>query len=191
MGPFATAAELLEWTGMPATAFPDLARIQALLQSASDLIRTWTDQTLSYVAGDTVILPAADRDTLLLPERPVVGVTSVVVDGLTLDPTTYQWDSAGRLMQIGYPNPMGSGTGVWWSWGATVEYDHGYAQTDPVWGELRAICMEMAWRAFTGPSGQAEGFGGLDTETIGFATGMFISQAEQARLWSLGRLGVG
>jgi hypothetical protein len=53
-GPFATAQELCEWTGMPVP--DDLARTQALLDSASAAIRRFTGQTLSEVTSDIVTL---------------------------------------------------------------------------------------------------------------------------------------
>ncbi|MGH2374665.1 MAG: hypothetical protein ACRDIC_14515, partial [bacterium] len=79
-GPFATATEFFEWTGLQVP--DDMARIQALLDAASAKIRRYTGQILSEVTADVVVVQPSDRPVLILPERPVTAVTTVLVSGV-------------------------------------------------------------------------------------------------------------
>ena len=82
MGPFATATEFAEFTGMTLPA--DLARLQSHLDMASSLIRAYCDQTLSFVTDDVVTVYPRASTLLTLPERPVTEVSDVDVDGTVI-----------------------------------------------------------------------------------------------------------
>lgn len=116
---------------------PDV--VDALLARASAAFRGATRQHISRVVDDTVTLDADGSWALLLPERPVTSVASVVVDGVTLtEGTDYEWSAAGVLKRLG-------------SWPAkyrsvVVTYTHGY---DPVPEDVQEAVAERAALAFT------------------------------------------
>src|SRR6266508_427193 len=137
MGPFATAAEFCEWTGLPVPS--DLARVQALLDSASAMIRGATGQTLSIVAGDTAILGPTGTFWLFLPQAPVTAITSITVDAVVLSPTKYVFTELGQVTRT---------DSQVWSDDATIVYDHGYAETTEEFKRIRTVCIEAVKRAY-------------------------------------------
>src|SRR6266498_5323583 len=106
-GPFSTATEFCEWTGIPLPS--DLSRLQALLDSASSLIRGYCGQTISQVIGDQVTvppaynlttgllnpLPRAEGEQILLPERPVTAITGLTTNGVAF--TAYSFTKEGII----------------------------------------------------------------------------------------------
>jgi hypothetical protein len=167
MGPFATAAEFCRWTGIPEP--PDLGRIQALLQSASSIIRGEVGQTLSLVQDDTVILTANWSYSIFLPEAPVNSITSITEDAVPF--TNYVFSQAGQITR---------GDGFVWDTDATVVYSHGYAESSSEFDQLRSICIQMVKRAYTyDERGQAVAQGGVPMETVMFPTAVFLTEQER------------
>jgi len=175
-GPFATATEFSEFTGLPIP--DDLARIQAHLEMASSIIRAYCDQVLSAVVNDVVTVYPTVSTFLSLPERPVTAVSQVMVDGVA----TTDYYLTPRGIRSGSVAAPGSA----WIKGATVTYSHGYGETVSEFGVLRTICIEAAARAIQGPTEGPE-FGGVAPETIGWATQIFLTQGEMAVLSSFRR----
>ena len=180
--PFATATELCEWIGLAVPS--DLARLQSILGSASAVIRSHCDQRLSEVTDDVVVLRASERTTLILPERPVTSILTVVANGVTLSPTT------------GYNFTLHSGTiaaeGTPWTYGATVTYSHGYAETTDGFEAIKTICMEAASRAYTlNERSASEAMGSTLMESAGYAPEIFLTQGEKWKLADFGKVGVG
>jgi hypothetical protein len=190
-GPFATASEFCEWTGMAVPS--DLSRLQALLESASALIRGETGQVLSKVTGDVLVVqpefdavfgrrnppPRAIGDVIYLPERPVTAVTMTVqavsftAFAFTLDGVVYRTD------------------GHWWDYPATITYDHGYAETSEAFRQVRAICIEAAARAFTlNERSASEAMGSTLMESAGYAPEVFLTEGERRSLPGL-MVGIG
>jgi len=172
-GPFAIATELAEWTGLALP--PDLSRLQALLDSASAIIRGHCYQTLSIVTGDVFTAYPTVSSFLSLPERPVTAVATVTVNGVAT--TAYYI----------VPRGIRSGTlqapGAAWTSGATVTYTHGYAESSEAFKAIKAVCIEMVKRAYTGDeSGQALSQGGFPVETAGFPTTLFLTQDNRLAL---------
>jgi hypothetical protein len=183
-GPFATATEFCEVTGL--TLPSDLSRLQALLQMASAEIRTFTGQTLSQVIDDVVVLEPVERTTLVLPERPVTAVDAVLVNGSVV--TDFYFTRAGLL----HRGSVTGTTGTNWSQGATVTYTHGYVETDDVWGTFRSVAIEAAKRAYTfDEDGISLTQGQVLTETVGFRTGVFLSTEDKMQLADYGKVLVG
>ena len=177
MGPFATATEFCEYTGIPVPT--DLARLQAILDLASAVIRAFCDQQLSYVANDQVTLQPIDRDTLILPERPVLGVSGVVAGGAAQ--TSYTWTRSGLLTRSAN-----------WVAGATVVYTHGYLETDPGFVAIRSVCMDAASRAFTlNERSASEAMASTLMESAGYSPEVFLTQGEMYRLADFGKVLVG
>lgn len=169
MGPFATATEFCEWTGIGIPS--DFARLQQLLDSASALIRGYTGQVLSQVAGDSVVVPATFADVLFLPQVPVTAISSITVDAVAF--TDFTFDETGEVFR---------GTGFWTE-PATVVYDHGYAEISSEFKAIRSVAIEMVKRAYTGDeSGTALALGGIPVETVGFPSALFLSASEALSL---------
>jgi hypothetical protein len=185
--PFATATELAQYMGLSEPV--DLARYQAHLGYASAAVRRFCGQSLSQVAADVVTLEPVDRDTLLLPERPVTAITTVVANGVTLSPSTdYRFTRAGRLI---------SGTllafGSDWTYGATVTYDHGYAETTDEFAAIKTVCLQIASRSLQRDERAVGEFNNTFsiTETAGYAPESFLTPGEKLQLWDLGKVLVG
>jgi hypothetical protein len=180
-GPFATATEFCEFTGLNVPT--DLARIQAHLEYASAVIRRFTGQTLSAVTADVVTLEGIDRPTLILPQRPVTAITSVVEDSITLAATDYTFTRSGLLKRESEAD---------WTDGATVTYDHGYAETDDEFAALRAICIEAASRAYTlNERSASEAMGATLMESAGYSPEVFLTIGEKWLLSDFGKVVTG
>lgn len=130
----------------------ELTYIANQLQKASGLVRSYTRQQISQTLNDVVTLPGNWGESIQLPQFPVTNVASVVVNGATLAPSTYQWDRYGNIRMNtgsfqpdygaslfggsnGFMGPAGSSDGPlpsgnsWMGPSAVivVTYDHGYA----------------------------------------------------------------
>jgi hypothetical protein len=189
-GPFATATEFCEWTGM---AIPsDLARLQQLLTSASAMIRGESGQTLSQVIGDVLIVqpeydatfgwrnpyPRASGGVIYLPEAPVTACT-IVVDAVSFTAFTFNADGVVQRTD-----------GKAWTKAATITYTHGFAETSEDFKTIKSICIEMVKRAYTGDErGTAFSQGGIPVETVGFPTALFITESERQSLPGLAAVG--
>lgn len=136
MGDFATTAELAEFAG---DAELDSPRGELLVQLAEGSVRNYTRQTLSFVEDDTVELRGGSL-RLVLPERPVIDVTQVFIDG---DEVTHF-----RLVRdVLYRGVMRS------YWGTaenliTVTYSHGFLNIPD---EIKAVVLQIATRARANP----------------------------------------
>lgn len=139
--PFATAADLAAVKGPV-----DDAAAAVALASASAVIRKWARQTISRVVDDTVRLRVLDCDELVLPQRPVVSVSEVAVNGLVLNDWVLSGD---RLLRAGgwhrlpgtttYPDP-----GL-----VQVTYTHGFEEIPD---DVRAVCLDLASATLANPS---------------------------------------
>jgi hypothetical protein len=181
--PFATATELCEWIGLAVPS--DLARLQSILGSASAVIRRYCDQRLSEVANDQVTLPPVSGSTLILPERPVTAVTSVLVNSA---PVTDYWFTSTGLLHRGSMVVPGSA----WVYGATVTYSHGYAEFTDGFMAIKTICMEAASRAYTlNERSASEAMGSTLMESAGYSPEVFLTEGEKRQLADLGKVGIG
>lgn len=149
MAQFATAADLAELLGETFDA-TRTAQANAALELASATIQGWTRQTIELVAGDTVTLRGTWDEELVLPQRPVVAVTAVSVDGTALTADDWRlWGSS--LVRVGYGNWAGPDVAV------AVTYSHGWAVIPDV---IRAVTMQIAVRLMANPGlVQAESIG--------------------------------
>jgi hypothetical protein len=191
--PFATAGELAQYIGN--TEPTDLARMQGFLASASAVIRKYAGQTLSQVVGDVVIvqpmyslttgqafpLPgAAYGATILLPQRPVTAIASIVANSVSV--TAFQFTSAGVITRT-------DGNG--WLYAATITYTHGFDETADEYAAIKNICIEAASRAYTlNERSASEAMGSTLMESAGYAPEVFLTEGEKAQL-QFGRAYVG
>ena len=184
--PFATAAEFSQFLGLPEPT--DLSRMQQHLEMASANIRRYTGQTLSTVAGDVVVLPALQRTSLVLPERPVTAIASVVANGVTLSSSTDYWFTRAGVLHSGTMTVEGT----FWSYGATVTYSHGYAEGSDEYEAIKSVCLEAAARAFTlNERSASEAMGSTLMESAGYAPEVFLTVGEKMLLADLGKVLVG
>lgn len=164
MTAFATEAELEAYTGTSI----DSTRATLLLDLATGAIRAYTGQTLSQVSGDVVTLPGTFDNALVLPERPVTAVTTVVVNDLTLAVNgDYVWPGSDVLLRgsriatpvVNGPDWLLGGFGDWGGPSAevVVTYTHGFA-TIP--SDIKGVCLALAARSLTSPDG-------VNSETVG------------------------
>jgi hypothetical protein len=177
--PFATAAELSQFIGNPEP--DDLSRMQLFLGLASSEIRRFTAQTLSEVAADVVTFPPTDWDRLILPERPVTAITSVLV-GVS-GYTNYRFTRAGVIHEL---------SGLEWTLGATVTYNHGYPEVSNEYQAVKGVCLEAASRAYTlNERSASEAMGSTLMESAGYAPEVFLTMGEKMLLSDFGSVLVG
>jgi hypothetical protein len=177
---FATASELEVYSG---GAIADTTRANALLGYATAVIQRFTGQILeSGMTTATFQLPG-DR-VLILPQRPVRAVTTVTVDGTAI--TDYVWERIGTLLRDRYRRPWAFSTSV------VVAYDFGYLSAEPEYQALKAICLDVAVRAWAlAKEPRFDEIGQSVSEAAGFAPESFLSVGEQRLLFDLGSVVVG
>jgi hypothetical protein len=120
-----------------------------LLALASGMVRRYTRQEITATAGDVVTLSGTWNQTIILPQRPVTAVISVVLNGA--NPSYNAWKLIHDELFIGtgsfqpdYGTSLWGGTGLWGPSGSSqgpqatgatwqgpqaevvVTYDHGY-----------------------------------------------------------------
>ena len=107
-------------------------------QVASAMVRSYTGQTLTALAGDLAVLEGTYGRRLLLRQRPVTAVAVVTIDGRTVE--DYRWTRRGWLCRLdGWGGPDAA---------VVVEYDHGYALAPD---DLRAVTETAAARLMVNP----------------------------------------
>lgn len=160
------------YTGRPFFTTADLAaRLQITLASsdptapllaqlASDAVREDVRLSVDQVSGDQITLWGDNGEILLLPERPVTAVTSVVLAGQALVPVTpnttsttlmYDWRPDGRLYRVVYGGSFYAGAlNFTWPAGVAVQitYSHGF-QVVP--SALKNVALELAAAAYSNP----------------------------------------
>jgi len=158
--PFFTAYDLAARLQIdPDTMNQDTATLFA--QLASDAVRADVRLQVDFVLDDVVTLYGDNSPTLMLPQRPVTDVTSVVFDGESLAPVTpdstagttsmYDWRPEGTLLRV-----TSSGNAwlpealCYWPRGVpvTVTYSHGW--TSPP-APMVSVALELAAAAYSNP----------------------------------------
>lgn len=149
----------------------DLSAIAAITD-ASNLFRSLSHQTISSVTDDVVELAGTWRRKLWLPERPVTGVKDVSItspwDAWTLPDVNLQITRRGQLIRTDWCD--------WCGPDATVHltYSHGYPVIP---GDVKAVVLSMASRAFSNPTGvlsrsigtYSESFAAADGSSLGLS----------------------
>src|SRR5690625_5065951 len=135
----------------------------------------WVYCVWHVVAGEveTITLDGTGTDTLLLPSRLVVDVTSVKVRGEELPKASYEWSTIGALRRLG---------NIWPDSYRSIEVDIKHGFTDM--SVLADVVSSIAARAKLDPTGvlasQRAG-----TQYVGFhsgATGGGLMASEKDRL---------
>jgi len=116
------------------------------LELASARARFLARQTLSLVTDDPFTLEAIGNGGVWLPERPVVAVSALSLNGVALVGSAYTWTD-GFLERVGYPGwgyPSAALTGL---------YTHGYVAGDQVLEQVALIVATIvASRVAAGPA---------------------------------------
>ena len=153
---FASAADLATYMQRDLSA-ADTASANLALDLATAAIQSYTGQTISTVAGDTITLDPPCGSRLFLPELPVTAVTSITIAGTllsTVTPDYYWYADTGSVLfassRWAVPQSV------------VVVYSHGYAVIPE---PIRAVCIELAAAMLNGaPTGDAAG---ISDESIG------------------------
>jgi hypothetical protein len=164
MASFASVAELQTSMGVTFTAGAAADQAQAKLDQATAEMKSYMHQDIAQ-ATETVTLDPEDRGVVMLPQFPVTAVTSMVVDGVTLNVTTdVDWYRSGILKR--------DNSATWGSRRQTivVNYTHGYV-TIP--DDLKSVCKARAERLLDNPTAVAN-------EQAGSYSGNYGPVAEEA-----------
>lgn len=196
MTQFASHDDLANRLGLTLTP-AEQTRADSLLTLASDLIADEAKQKIGLVSGEVLTMPGTIEESILLPERPVVSVESVALDGDALVEGT-DWylknDAIHRLAvvftqglgmaRLDAPYLLGSGIGFGWeSQTLEITYTHGYSEIP---GIVKAICLEAVVRVWVNPGSVArETVGNTSTvyDNMRFSpTGLLLTADERNRL---------
>lgn len=148
----------------------EAARVNAMLQDGSAIIRRYARENFIYVQQD-VIRMVSDSGTMVIPSRPVISINSVTAlsefPGIPdLNVTWYGFDGIDTLM---VPEPYVSGIinlpeywymNVWNRQSFDIDHTHGYTQTP---GEVLALLCNAIISELSTPTMSAT----LQGETIG------------------------
>lgn len=144
--------------------------IDTLLDRASRTVRVYTGQYIEEVVDDEVTITADLYGNLRLPQIPVTAVSSVVIDGDELDPSTYEWDVHGHITApLGDPFELNIVAG--WSAPVTVIYTHGYQFGEvPAPDDIRQIVADMIAARLQAPSGGTVKSAAVDDVRVDYDT---------------------
>jgi hypothetical protein len=183
----------------------DLASFQAIdpdwfLSAAGEVIRTACQWHIapSITVTDTVTI--APDGTIMLPSLYVTGVQFVAINGVEIDPSTYQPHQAGYITWYptrggGVPSGYPGGFSEWSLWPlqsdtpfnaypspvaqyADVTYTHGYPELPAA---VKTVGLELVTRAMEMPSGIAKNLT-AGPYSIGLGTLGLVLSDEERRL---------
>jgi hypothetical protein len=180
--PLATVADLAALLGRTFTPEQEL-QAQALLDQASSVIRAYVRLDITQATTtDTFTMRRADPllhgcgGAVTLPQRPVVDIASVSIDGVA----TQDWWQDGNDLLL-HSRTWGRVPAAHRPPQVTVTYTHGW---DPVPGDIQAIALQAANRVIVNPSGiRSETVGGESVTylipAVGEYLGVLLSRTEQ------------
>lgn len=188
MTTFASAADLEARLGITLTEAEQI-RAESLLQLASGLIRDAVRQTISLVEDDELTLPGTNADRIALPERPVVSVASVTLDGNDVSFSLAGSSIFRRSLTVWDADFDRDGR---WSRGfgriyqtIVVTYTHGYA-ADEIPSLVKSICLEAAVRVWVNPGAvarESEGDTSVVYDNMRFSpSGLLLTDIERSQL---------
>jgi hypothetical protein len=171
---FASTDEFFQRYGLDDATDEEIARAEGLLAMATALIQDEAEQHIFLVADDEITRIGTTDERILLPERPVVSVASLLLDGQPLTgwyvdgdaivrrQPIYWWRQFSSPLEVGgTPFLLGSSFGRP-DQTLTITYTHGYA-TPPA--RFKAICLEAVVRVWVNPGAVARETVG-DTSTV-------------------------
>lgn len=167
MTAFATADDLAARLGLSFTG-DEADRATNLLARASALIQDEARQHVFLVEDDVYTRRGTTDERIPLPERPVVSVASVTLDGLALGENTDWLLDGNDLVRVPITSLIAAGTAIWdatttfpmgsgFGWERQtleITYTHGYDDAD-IPGICREICCEAVLRCIVNPENVA------------------------------------
>jgi hypothetical protein len=173
----------------------------SLLELASGLVRVAVKQTIDLVEDDELELPGTNDELILLPQRPVVSVASVTIDGAALIEGTHWYLEKNSIVRMPAPlrgDPLqlnspyllgGNRRGFGWpTQTLEIVYTHGWAEGSPGLELARATVVEAVVRVWVNP-------GAVIEETVGntrtmysmrsgteMPSGLMLTPAEEKKL---------
>lgn len=130
----------------------DNASADLALEVSTAVVQAAAGQRIIRVADETAIVYGGSDRTLVLPERPVVSITSVTYNGslLTQGTASGTW----RITADGIWRDLGWAECAWEpAPGTTVVYTHGYLSTEQGIQLGRGVCLSLARGLFENPNG--------------------------------------
>jgi hypothetical protein len=146
----ASAADLAAWVQSDV----DATSAALVLEAATAVVQAVTGQRLVRVADDVVTLDVPDAGGwLVLPQRPVVSVSQVLIGSTAV--TDYTVSARSRLWRAGGWRSTLTASASQPS-AVTVTYTHGYAADDQRLQLARAATLTLAAGAYSAPSGATQ-----------------------------------
>lgn len=180
---FATASDLATYLNKSDMTAGEVDQANMLLDIATGAIQREVGQTIEYVAADVAVLRGNYGSVLVLPERPVLSVSAVSINGTSLTVSTdYVWDGATSLYR-GRRFFNNQYQEEWFKdrtnlhWGGedaqvSVTYTHGFAELPP---DVIGVCLDLAARAVNSPAG-------IKAETLGSYSVTYEQRSAAGRL---------
>lgn len=158
-----------------------IAAVAEAIQEATVAIQNYCQQRIELVTDETITLDCSGGLWLLLPELPVVDVTSVVEDSVALvagADEDYQLGQHGVLHRVG----------AYWTEGVQiieVVYSHGYAVIPE---DVVAVCTRAAARRYQAGlrSAEAAGVPGVAATSLGDYSVTFTTEGAEGWLGASG-----
>lgn len=154
-------------------------RVDSLLADASDLLRLATQQDISLVEGDTLTTRGHGGLKFVLPQIPVLDVTSITATDTRTDETTdLEPDTFYNKGNVLYRTPGSLG---WYdgNYELTFSYDHGY-ETPPTL--FKTIAVEAVRRVWINPGAVASETHGSESVSHGPVQSGLLLTAEETAL---------
>jgi hypothetical protein len=190
MAQFATPDDLATRLGLSLTD-EEWTRAEQLLELASALIQDVAEQQIEE-ATDTLVMAGRNDESILLPQRPVLAVETVALDGAELVEGRDWYLDGNKIVRLPHGATVAPG-GVFDDWSElgsargfgtprqtlSITYRHGYPET-LAWA--KTICLEAVVRVWVNPGSVAQERVG-DTSTLytsaGAPSGLLLTDDEQ------------
>jgi hypothetical protein len=165
MADFCTVQDVEEFLQLDISSDADkLASCERAIGAATEAIRNYCNQHIDLVTDDVYTFDVAPgRWNLLLPEMPVVSVSEVVEDGVTLVVgDEYKLANFGQLLRVG--RRWMAGIQI-----VAVTYTHGYDAYDSLPADIVDVCTRAASRAYQAGlrSDDSDGVPGVSAKSLG------------------------
>ncbi len=152
---FATHEDLAALIGRTLTQ-EEQDRGTALLRIASSIVQTEAKQHIAYVADDVLERRGSRESAILLPERPVIAIASVTIDGDTINADDYTIDGHEVTLVGGWGDSCAA---------LTITYTHGWADIPEA---IKSVVLSAVMRVWSNP-------GGIVSQTLGAASTTFVT----------------
>ena len=170
MANFAAVTDIESFLQVDITTAVQLASANRALTEASAAIRNYDRQYLERIDDEDITLDSTGGTRLFLPELPVLNVSKVVEDGVTLTQgDDYKLGQHGILHRVDQK----------WAEGIqniTITYTHGY---NVIPDDIVAVCTRAASRAYQAGlrAADSDGLMGVASKSLGDFSVAFASES--------------